>query len=421
MKSNWRKASLAEVVERFIDYRGKTPKKTNCGVPLITAKIVKNGRIQPIQEYIDVASYDTWMTRGIPQKGAIILTTEAPMGEVAQLKISEKVAFAQRVIVIEGKEGVLDNTFLLYALQSPIIQHRLRERETGTTVTGIKSKELKKIIIDFPEFDIQKKIAEILVNFDSKIELNNQVISNLEELASTLFKRWFVEFEFPDENGNPYKSSGGKMVDSELGEIPEGWEITNLGTLYKCKSGYAFKSKDWFITGKSVVKIKNINPPSVRVDNESFFHNEEVELKAKDFRVHGGEILMALTGGTVTKFGVVPDKTDAYVNQRVGMFLDIQGFGYGILYGLLNQNDVIGHFLNNSEGSAQPNLSPKIINSFKLAFNHDVLYKMSIILNSLIMNVSNLLCENIYLETLRDTLLPKLLSGEIELPEDEEV
>lgn len=82
-----------------------------------------------------------------------------------------------------------------------------------------------------PSENHQLLVSKILSSLDSKIELNNQIISNLEELASTLFKRWFVDFEFPDENGNPYKSSGGKMVDSELGEIPEGWEITELKSI----------------------------------------------------------------------------------------------------------------------------------------------------------------------------------------------
>ena len=85
MGSEWTELPLEEAMEAIIDYRGKTPKKTDSGIPLITAKIVKNGRIQPTQEYIAEEDYDSWMQRGLPQKGDVVLTTEAPLGEVAQL------------------------------------------------------------------------------------------------------------------------------------------------------------------------------------------------------------------------------------------------------------------------------------------------------------------------------------------------
>ena len=100
--NEWRQAILEDVVERFIDYRGKTPPKTEFGIPLVTAKIVKNGSIQPPNEYISQDTYKRWMTRGYPIIGDVVLTTEAPLGEVALLKDSN-VALAQRIILIRGK------------------------------------------------------------------------------------------------------------------------------------------------------------------------------------------------------------------------------------------------------------------------------------------------------------------------------
>ena len=221
--SIWKEYKLSDIAD-FIDYRGKTPKKTTSGVPLITAKIVKNGAIQEPTEYISFEDYPKWMTRGFPKVGDVVLTTEAPLGEVAQIK-DASFALAQRIITIRGKAGIIDNGFLKYFLQSDIGQHRLKERETGTTVTGIKSAELKQVLISAPDYKTQTAIADILSSLDDKIELNNKINAELEALAQTLFKQWFIDFEFPDENGQPYRSSGGKMVDSELGEIPEGWEV----------------------------------------------------------------------------------------------------------------------------------------------------------------------------------------------------
>ena len=170
-------------VASFIDYRGKTPKKTLSGVPLITAKIVKNGTINPPNEFIDPDEYNNWMTRGFPEKGDVVLTTEAPLGEVAQLRDSH-VALAQRIILLRGKQGILDNTYLKYFLLSSDGQNRLKARETGTTVTGIKSSELQEVLIPILPFPIQKKVAQILSNIDEKIYYNTQINQNLECIAA---------------------------------------------------------------------------------------------------------------------------------------------------------------------------------------------------------------------------------------------
>ena len=199
--SEWKEYKLSDVAD-FIDYRGKTPKKTSSGVPLITAKIVKNGWIQKPNEFISKDDYLTWMTRGFPKVGDVVLTTEAPLGEVAQIK-DASFALAQRIITIRGKANLIENGYLKYFLQSSVGQHRLKERETGTTVTGIKSSELRQVLISAPDFQTQTSIAEILSSLDDKIELNNKINQELENLAQSLFKQWFINFEFPNENGEP--------------------------------------------------------------------------------------------------------------------------------------------------------------------------------------------------------------------------
>ena len=175
----------------FIDYRGKTPPKTTSGVPLITAKIIKKGTILRPQEYIALDYYDEWMRRGIPKKGSVVFTTEAPLGEVAQIKTGERLAFAQRVIILEPNPNVLSPNYLLYALQDKVLQERIKARATGTTVIGIKAAELKKVVIDLPSVDIQRSISSILRSFDDKIELNQKINENLERQAQAFFQELF--------------------------------------------------------------------------------------------------------------------------------------------------------------------------------------------------------------------------------------
>ena len=183
---------MEDALEALIDYRGKTPKKSDSGIPTLSAKSVRNGYIDYSECYfISKDEYRRFMVRGIPKEGDILLTTEAPMGMVARLD-RDDVAIAQRLITLRGKKGVLENDYLLYYLQSPIGQHKLSERETGSTVTGIKQAEFRKIGIDIPTVDVQKKIVELLSRFDYIIANNKALNANLTEQAKTIFKEWFI-------------------------------------------------------------------------------------------------------------------------------------------------------------------------------------------------------------------------------------
>lgn len=194
--NGWEEKTLIEV-NKFIDYRGKTPKKTDSGIKLITAKNVRMGymRNEP-EEFIAEADYDDWMTRGIPIKGDVLFTTEAPLANVTLLNTSEKIALAQRIITLCPNREVLSGEYLTFCLQSKIIQDKILEKGTGATVTGIKSKLLKEIIIPIPPLETQAEIViimsqmqsctyEIINNFDKKLE-------DLEELKKSILQKAFA-------------------------------------------------------------------------------------------------------------------------------------------------------------------------------------------------------------------------------------
>lgn len=173
------KYMMEDALECIIDYRGKTPRKSNDGIETLSAKSVKMGFIDYSNcYYISHDEYKRFMVRGFPKKGDILLTTEAPLGMVARLD-KDNVAIAQRLLTLRGKQGVLDNNFLLYYLQSSIGQGLLKSRETGTTVTGIKQAEFRKIEIEIPPFPIQQQIAGVLSVLDSKIENNTKINHHL--------------------------------------------------------------------------------------------------------------------------------------------------------------------------------------------------------------------------------------------------
>ncbi|MFC1478746.1 restriction endonuclease subunit S [Candidatus Margulisiibacteriota bacterium] len=190
--SEWKEYVLEDVIDKFIDYRGKTPKKTDSGVPLVTAKIVKSGRILEPNEFIARKDYDNWMTRGLPEIDDIVLTTEAPLGEIALIK-DKNIALAQRVITLRAKKNMAYNPFIKYYFQSAQGQYELESRASGTTVFGIKAAVLKKVPILLPPLPKQKAIAAVLSSLDDKIDLLHHQNKTLEAMAETLFRQWFVE------------------------------------------------------------------------------------------------------------------------------------------------------------------------------------------------------------------------------------
>jgi type I restriction enzyme, S subunit len=192
----WMETTIGESI-RFIDYRGKTPVKTPSGIRLITAKNVKMGYLQKTpMEFIAAASYKGWMTRGIPKKGDVLFTTEAPLANVAQLDTEQRVAFAQRIIIMQPNVAKLDSAFLKYLLLSQPVQQRIRTKETGATVQGIKASLLKTIEISFPQsLAEQKQLVARLDDLREKTQrlasLYDLKIAALEGLKKSLLHQAF--------------------------------------------------------------------------------------------------------------------------------------------------------------------------------------------------------------------------------------
>ncbi|MFE5788472.1 restriction endonuclease subunit S [Rhodococcus erythropolis] len=182
--------SVEDAVEKIIDYRGKSPVKTSFGVPLVTAKIIKDGRILPAEEFIAERDYSEWMRRGLPIVGDVLFTSEAPLGSVAQI-VNERVALAQRVILLRAKHGIFDNTFLMHALRSVRVRDRIDRRSTGSTVRGIRQSELRKVLLPIPPLAEQLLFSDAAKRI-SLLELQNRTaLSELDTLFASLQSRAF--------------------------------------------------------------------------------------------------------------------------------------------------------------------------------------------------------------------------------------
>ena len=396
----WNQDRLIDILETLIDYRGKTPRKISFGIPLITAKIVKNGRIETPSEFLPIEDYESWMVRGFPKIGDVLLTTEAPLGEVAQVN-DEKIALAQRIVCLRGKKDILDNTFLKYYFLSPKGKAKLKARETGTTVTGIKQSELKEMLIDYPSYNVQKQITSILSSLDEKIELNRRINENLEQQAQALFKSWFVDFE-------PFKD--GKFVDSELGMIPEGWKVVETNKIMKIskESINPTKNPNRFYAHYSIPAFDEIGLPIFQYGNE---------IKSNKQKVLDNMTLVSKLNPRIKRVWFI-DKAceNAICSTEFIPYLSLNNRPY-FLFCYLNSNifyDSIMSFVNGATGSHQRFQANDTL-KFLFPYNEEVICKFNSIVSGVLIHKSRLIDENMKLSQLRDPLLPKLMSGELKI------
>lgn len=182
--------SIGDSMETIIDYRGKSPKKTEKGIPLITARVVKGGELLEPKEFIAEDEFEAWMRRGFPKTGDVLFTTEAPLGEVAQLD-GRRVALAQRLVVLRGKPAMLDNTFLKYALTLQEVRNQIHARATGSTVRGIRQSELRKVRLPKPSIQSQREFARRIEAVEKLKAAQRASLAEMDALFASLQHRAF--------------------------------------------------------------------------------------------------------------------------------------------------------------------------------------------------------------------------------------
>ena len=371
----------------FIDYRGKTPPKTTSGIPLVTAKIVKNGMIQEPQEFIAENYYDEWMRRGIPKKGSVVFTTEAPLGEVARIRTDDKLAFAQRIIVLEPKIKQLSADYLFYALQDRVLKGRIQARSTGTTVIGIKAAELKKVEIDLPSLEEQEKIAAILCSLDDKIELNNKINENLERQAQAIYKSWFVDLE-------PFD-----------GVKPDSWKTADIYSLTNIIYGAPFASKKFNTEGigKPIIRIRDLK--------DQQFATYTTEQHPKGYLLQPGDIIAGMDGEFRP---YIWGNDEAWLNQRICVFSNKRPNGKAFLYHILKP--LLYAVEQTQVATTVIHIGKKDFDAFKITLpDTKTLDSFDELTSPMIKQIVSNYFENKRLAALRNALLPKLMSGEIDV------
>ena len=314
----------------------------------------------------------------------------------------------QHVSIIRCK-NTEESKYVMYYLQY-MKKYLLQISKVGGTRNALTKEAIGKLPIKIS--DECNEISKILDNIDQKIQINNQINQELEAMAKTLYDYWFVQFDFPDQNGKPYKSSGGKMVyNPELKrEIPEGWGVTKLNEVVDLISGYPFSSNDYVTSGKyKLYTIKNVQDGYTvdKVDNYLDFLPSNM---SDECQLRRGDLIMSLTGN-VGRVGMVYED-DVLLNQRVLKLNPINKTHKSFIYSFFRSDVTKAHLENMSTGTSQKNLSPIDIGNMMIPFPSESL--LSKFVNNLNMLENNLV-ENQQLTQLRDWLLPMLMNGQVKV------
>lgn len=425
LKEGWRRVKLGEVAEILNGYAFKANDFKEIGVPVIKIKNITPPKVKLEDvQFVSEELYNEKIKYSLIYNDILISMTgshasqpNSIVGRVARIKeMNKKVLLNQRVGKIYPKNEECNQSFLYYYLSQDFIKFELAASAGGSaSQANINPNQIKELEIPFPPSETQEKIASILSALDDKIEINNEMNKTLEEMAQTLFKRWFIDFDFPNENGEPYRSSGGKMVDSELGEIPEGWEVGNFEDIGIIASGGTpSKSNEEYYTKNG---IPWITPKDLSLNKNKFITKGSLDITEKGLAKSSTKLLPK---GTVLFSSRAPigylaiAEVDVTTNQGFKSIIPNNSENTEFIYQLLKE--ITPHIESIAGGSTFKEISSQGMKGINITIPSNLILKKYFeITDSFNRKIQNLEKEIQSLTEIRDTLLPKLMSGEIEV------
>ena len=401
----WKEVTLGEIGTIV---GGATPSTKNTSfydgnIPWLTPKdlsVNSNKYIFRGERNITEAGFKSCSCKMLP-KGSVLFSSRAPIGYVA-IAANDMCTNQGFKSVIPNEET--DSEFLYYLLKYN--KDNIASQGSGTTFAEVSGKTMKDIEVVVPkEKEDQRRIASILSSLDRKIELNNKINADLEEMAQAIFKNWFVDFE-------PFKD--GKFVDSELGMIPEGWKVGTLGEFCKCLlGGTPSRSKEEYWNGEvNWINSGEINKFRILEASEKI--TELGLAKSATKLLPKKTTVLAITGATLGQVSLL--EIDTCANQSVIGVLENTEIPYEYIYPFIK--DRIEMLIQHQTGGAQQHINKDNVESLIFLLPaKNVLEGYISLVRPMYKRIESQCFENLYLSLLRDTLLPRLMSGELEVPE----
>ena len=410
--NEWKESKISDLIEIIGGGTPKTsiPEYWSGSIPWLSVKDFNTGYryVYETEKTITEIGLNNSSTK-LLKKDGIIISARGTVGALAQL--GRPMAFNQSCYGLRAKE-MTTNNFAYYLLKNMI--GNIQQNTHGSVFNTITRDTFDILKANLPPLSEQKAIAYILSTLDDKIEVNNQINKTLENMAQAIFKQWFVDFEFPNEDGEPYKSSGGEMVESELGMIPKGWKVKGLDEIAEFLNGLAMQKFRPAETEKAypVLKIKELRQG--RTDESSDLCSCNIDDK---YIVRDGDIIFSWSGSLLVDiwcggtcglnqhlFKVTSDKFDEWFIYQWNKYH-------------LDKFDRIAK----SKATTMGHIKRKDLSDSKvLVPSNEIYLKAAQHQKYLFEKIKFLKVEMKRLEKIRDSLLPKLMSGEIRVPLDEE-
>lgn len=390
----WKEVRLGDVCSELSDGLHKAPKFiVNGEYIFVNAKNLYNGYILD-NDLTKKTSHEEYLKYKKPLgKHSILYSIDGTIGNIAKYR-GEKCVLGKGACYINCNPEIVESSYLYYQLQSPHFKSYIHLMSTGSTIKHISLKTMRDYVFELPSLEDQRRIASILSSLDRKIELNNKINADLEEMAQAIFKNWFVDFE-------PFKD--GKFVDSELGMIPEGWKV---GTLFDIAEIFDKKRKP--LSGNVREKMDKIYP----------YYGATSCMDYVDDYIFDGIYTLIGEDGSVVKENGLPYMQyvwgKMWVNNHAHILQGKNGYSTEMIHALLSITNI--KFL--VTGAVQAKLSQGNMQKILVAIPpKNVLDEIRPAMDNLYKKIRLNTDENSRLSLLRDTLLPRLMSGELEVPE----
>ena len=390
---------------KIYDCPHTTAKDEGIGIPLVRTPNVGKGRLVLANVHrVNADVYKERTLRAIPEEDDIIIAREAPVGNAAIIQKGQKVCLGQRVVLLKPIKDVVDPNFLVYYLLSNEVQHRLRIHANGAVVAHLNVADIRNLLVSLPSLNEQKRIGRFLKIIDDKIEQNHRINENLEQQAQALFKSWFIDFE-------PFKD--GKFVDSELGMIPEGWKVieTNKFMTISKESINPSKNPNCFYAHYSIPAFDEKSMPIFQYGNE---------IKSNKQKVSDNMTLVSKLNPRIKRIWFI-DKAceNAICSTEFIPYISLNNSPY-FLYCYLDSDVFYNSIMSSVNGATGSHQRFQANDTLKFLFpyNEEVIYKFNLVVSGILKHKSRLIIESQKLSQLRDTLLPRLMSGKLEIKDN---
>ncbi len=424
MKPATQKIRIGDCLSYVVDNRGKTPPLSDAGYELIEVNAIggteRSVDYGVIRKYVSEETYQNWFRKGHPEIGDTLISTVGAIGRVAFF-MRQRGCIAQNVIAMRPNRNVVDPEFFYYLLKSPAVQDRIQSLNIGVAQPSLKVPHLLDYEIEILARERQGEASRILSAYDDLIENNTRRIEILEEMARRLYEEWFVHFRFPGHEEVSFK-------ESELGRIPENWEVATLESVCDRITDGAHKSPPKAEVGKPMASVKDMHNWGIDLSKCRRISEEDyADLVRNNCKPLPGDVLIAKDGSYLKHSFVMEKEVDLVLLSSIAILRPNNEIAPNLLALTLQHPDNVVRMKGFVSGVAIPRIILKDFRKFKIILPPAHIQKSwSLIADPMMTLCRRLVDKNANLRAQRDLLLPKLVSGEIDvsdipMPDDKEV